>query len=136
MLITTEEFRKLIVKLYLRASGGGLPKKQKDQHTILKSVQVILREKEKYSHVELNNVLKNWVTGIGSRIGTDHPTVRRMLIDNGYMTRTDGGKVYTISKSNHGEFEFDEEIDEMDVEKIIEEAKEEMKHKAEQFKHK
>ena len=49
---------------------------------------------EQYSERELNDHLSQWLAGFACPIGMDHVTVRRHLVDHGFILRDPSGTVY------------------------------------------
>lgn len=99
MRIPLEEFESRFVPLVM---GGGsfLKKSAEDQHLLLLSAFLRLEPGQDYSEAELNEALKPWSATFGAGFGLDHVTLRRHLIDAGYLLRDAAGTTYTLNTDN------------------------------------
>lgn len=96
MNITLEQFKSRFVPLVL---GGGslLKKKIEDQHILFVSAVQAIEPGCRYSESELNEALKPWSATFGDGFGLDHVTLRRYLIDEGYLLRDAAGMDYSLN---------------------------------------
>ena len=96
MHITTEQFKTRFVPL---VTGGGslLKKSAEDQHVLFVSAVLRLEPGRTYSEGELNETLKPWSATFGDGFGLDHVTLRRHLVDAGYLLRDAAGTTYTLN---------------------------------------
>ena len=89
---TTEKERDEILKAYFREGPGGplarFPKKEKKKIAILAHIAKNFVVEKKYSEKEVNEILK--------KIYADHVTIRRYLIEYGYMDRNRDGSQYWL----------------------------------------
>lgn len=125
-LITRDEFTKQIVKLLLRSGLTGFPKSARDQHVLLKSAMLHLGQTGEMSEKEVNKRLIDWVENIARIKAFDHVTLRRALVDAGYLTRSSDGATYKIPPSGPRAWQFEEAIDHIDVLEVLNAAREEM----------
>ncbi|WP_047155271.1 DUF2087 domain-containing protein [Aneurinibacillus tyrosinisolvens] len=89
--ITEQENEEIIAKYFENEGGGKLlefPKKEKRKIAILKHVMKRFEPNKKYTEKEVNSVLK--------AVYDDYVTLRRYLIDYGFMERTSGGSAYWV----------------------------------------
>ena len=84
--------------------GGGvivLPRKQRDRHILFRAIAQTLESKSPYSERELNSSLREWIASIGldaslDCMSFDCVSLRRYLVENGYLLRDEGGRLYTV----------------------------------------
>ena len=119
--ITAEEFRERFLAICGRGGGQGLPRKQRDQHILFRAaVQGLGRAS--YSESELNNALEIWlsVVDIGGRI--DHVSLRRGLVDAGYLRRDSSGSRYEVCLAGRAEVLFAANVQDIDALEVIQTA--------------
>ncbi|WP_425448909.1 DUF2087 domain-containing protein [Dethiothermospora halolimnae] len=87
----TEEERRKVLKNYFNKDGklDILPSKEKKKIIILKNIVENFNNNKKYTEKEINIILK--------RIYEDYVTIRRYLIQYGFMKRTKDCKYYWIN---------------------------------------
>ena len=112
--ITSREFRRRITALCLGGVGPGLPRKQRDRHILLKSVALLLGHGRAYTESTINTALKLWLATAGPAVRLDHVSLRRHLIDEGYVTRDSVGSRYEVSPSCEWSNLFEPEVDNAD----------------------
>jgi hypothetical protein len=128
--ITENQFRSRFTALIL--GGRDFPKKQLDRHVLYISALLGLAASTTYSEGELKTILGQWSNLFGEDFGLDHVTLRRYLVDEGYLKRDSDGTSYRLSPS-HASFTFDEAILAVDLVEIIEEARAERARKKQQY---
>jgi hypothetical protein len=119
--ITSEEFEKRLIALCLSGTGSGFPKRRRDRSILLLSLVLSMNVPETCSESELNDAIKTWLRNVGRRIEIDHTTLRRTLVDEGYLTRSRDGATYRIRVTNR-EFDVDPSALDIRPESIIERA--------------
>lgn len=119
--ISADEFGKRLAALCLKRGGGGMPKRQRDQHILLKSIALMLNRDTVYAETELNLRIQSWLDAIGQEIQIDHVSLRRHLVDEGYVVRDPAGANYRPVSDTHSEM-FDPSIDELTPHSIIDDA--------------
>ncbi|MEY8353219.1 DUF2087 domain-containing protein [Lachnospiraceae bacterium 54-53] len=89
--VTVEEKKKMIAK-YLDQDGSikQFPAKEKGKIVILREIANNFSPGVHYSEVEINNILK--------KIYHDYPYIRRLLIEYGFLDRTDSCSEYWIKE--------------------------------------
>jgi hypothetical protein len=125
-LITCDEFTKRIVKLLVRSNLTDLPKSALDQQVLFKSVMLYLGQTDKMSEKEVNAKLIAWIQDVARMQAFDHVTLRRALVDAGYLTRSSDGATYQISPFNPRAWQFEAAIEHLDVLDVLNTAREEM----------
>jgi len=94
--ITTTEFKNRLGVLCLKGGHGGLPRKSRDQHILFKSITLMLETGREYTETELNESLANWLSLVGQTLEIDHASLRRYLVDAGYISRDAAGRSYRV----------------------------------------
>ena len=89
---TTEAEKQKILSTYFDEVGKlkNYPAKEKRKIIVLSHISTLFKKGRFYSELEVNRTLK--------RIYEDHVTLRRALIEYGFMDRVDGGKQYWIKE--------------------------------------
>ena len=112
-MITVEEFLERLCRL-----GGErrrpLPRKQRDRQILIKSILLQLDSARSYSEPEINEILKLWNSRVAPGIETDHVTLRRLLVDQGWLERTADGRSYRMGFPPRPPA-FELEIDDLDL---------------------
>ncbi|MEO5616192.1 MAG: DUF2087 domain-containing protein [Candidatus Eisenbacteria bacterium] len=115
--ITAETFVSR-VRAVLRAGGAprGWPKRQLDRWILLHAVGRRIGPAEELPEREANARIQNWLLGPGGVLGVDFVTLRRMLVDEGFWDREDGGTRYRRSPRHERRVRFDTDLpDELDI---------------------
>ena len=122
-LITAEEFQTRIAALCLSGAGATFPRRQRDRHILYRSVVQLLDSAQSYSEPDLNAALRQWLSEIGTNFEMDHVTLRRYLVDEGYLRRDAEGSRYTVNPEGERLVEFDAEVSRVDSLMVILAAK-------------
>src|SRR5437667_4702152 len=106
-LITVTEFEERLAAVCLGGAGSAFPRRHRDRHILYRSVVQTLDVTKNYSEGMLNAGLQQWLSGVGANIDIDHVTLRRYLVDDGYLLRDAKGSTYAVNLrgSSHIEFE-------------------------------
>lgn len=124
--VTKELFCKRLAALCARSGMSGFPKDEGDQHILLKSVALTIGQGGILNEQEINEKLKYWINRISQIEKLDHSSLRRWLIDAGYLTRSsDGSQYHTVASAPRSGF-FDEAVESVDVEAELQNAREEI----------
>jgi len=118
--ISTTEFETRLPYLCVTRQGGGLPRKRRDLHIVLRSVALLLDRSVNYAEPALNAALRRWLEEVGYNFRLDHVTLRRSLVDYCYVVRDPAGTRYRVA-GDHDDL-FDPMIESLDPVFIIEEA--------------
>ena len=97
------------------------PKKPESIHILLISAAIAFDLGHEYSEAEVNTILEHWVEEFGRGCGLDHVTIRRLLIDEGYLRRDAAGKKYAANARGF-RFRYDPMIRMLDLRGLIETA--------------
>ncbi len=74
----------------------NLPRKLRDRHIVLKAASSRFDGNRQYDEMEVNMLLRAWLTEVGSTLRLDHVTLRRHLVDYGYLERSPSGDRYFV----------------------------------------
>lgn len=124
--ITREHFIKRLGDLCLKSGLSGLPKNESDQQILLKSAVLMLDRSGKFSEPEINERLKAWVRDVSQIKELDHVSLRRQLVDTGYLKREPDGSRYWVAVPGPQPDLFDPTIDQLDIPQVIETLREEI----------
>ena len=98
--MTTNEQTVMIFKRLLK--GGvmkRMPRGRRDTEVFLALAASSLDPQMTYSESELNNLLTEWMEDFTSPMTMDHATVRRYLVDFGFLMRDQSGSSYTANQT-------------------------------------
>ena len=130
--ITAAEFEQRLEALCLSAGGRGLPRKRRDWDILFKSITLALEAGRDYSEKEVNQVVEEWLDGIGQAIEIDYVTLRRHLVDAGYLVRDLAGTSYRIGLETMAEL-FEPAADAVDPAAVVEEARSRKEQRKRQY---
>ncbi|MBD3286393.1 DUF2087 domain-containing protein [candidate division WOR-3 bacterium] len=122
--ITKEEFSKRLIELFARGRISQYPRKRRDRHILLKSIVMTLSNGKDYNETEINDEIKSWLTRMHDPQGLDYVALRRYLVDEGYLDRSRNGSRYWIMEPGPSAQWFEQNVDEVEVFKVVSEAKE------------
>jgi hypothetical protein len=131
--ITKEYFIKRFLQLCLRSGLTEFPKDERDQHILLKSALITMGKPGNYSEKEINDRLEYWVSHLCQIKNIDRVTIRRSLVDAGYLTRNKDGSSYQIPASGAHLGQFDEAIDQLDLLEVLTTAREEIDRRKKEY---
>ncbi len=129
--ITRELFIKRLVNLCLRSGLSGFPNDDLNQHVLLKSAVLSMDNSGTYTEQEVNEELKHWINHICRIKDIDHITLRRRLVDEGYLTRAKDGSRYQLSQA--GPPYFDTAIEHLQIREVLENAREEIARRKREY---
>ncbi len=126
MVISVDEFRRRFAALTL--AGGGIPRRAEDRLLLAASVVSRLDPGRQYDEREINLVLVRWAGTFGYRFAVDHVDLRRMVVDLGLVKRDTAGRCYQVAGEATAAL-YDAGIRELDLEQVVEEARQERERK-------
>lgn len=132
-MITSEQFVKRLVNLCLCSGLSGMPKDETDQHILLKSVILLVGNAGPLTEKEVNDHLQVWLTQICVIKNFDRVTLRRWLVDTGYLTRDGLGTSYQIVQPGPRPSLFDPAVDQIDVVATLQAARDEMERRKQAY---
>ncbi len=118
--ISASHFKDRFVALIM--GGRDLPKKPMDRHILLFSATLDLEPRRQYSEAALNEELRKWTALFGGNFNLDHVTLRRFLVDDGYIRRDAAGGAYALVTENLP-YAFDPSLAGLDLESLVTEAR-------------
>jgi hypothetical protein len=133
MTITAKDFKQRLPQLCLTFSANELPRRQRDKHIIFKSVTFYFQPDRSYSETEVNSLIDSWREQVGRTCNIDRVTLRRSLIDEGYLTRSADGSAYTRSTDAGPQGMFEAEVDSVDPAATIVEAVRDIEERRRRF---
>jgi hypothetical protein len=122
-MITAAQFEERLAAICLGGAGSAFPRRLRDRHILYRSVIQRLDHARKYPEAELNDALQRWLLDIGTCLEIDHVTLRRYLIDEGYLSRDANGNAYQVNPAGHAAMEFESSIAAIDPFTVIQVAK-------------
>ncbi|MBT3240191.1 MAG: DUF2087 domain-containing protein [Chloroflexi bacterium] len=131
--ISEKEFIKRLVNLCLKSGLQNMPKKPVDQHVLFKSVTLLFDSSGSYSQKEVDEKLQYWLLAISQFKKIDHVSLRRYLIDATYLERSSDGTAYTIPLNGQRQVKFEGSINDLDIERVLSDSKEEIDKKKQAF---
>lgn len=117
--VTSSRFKERFVSIVL--GGRALPRKRLDRNVLLRSAVQGLDPGRGYSEPGLNDVLLDWTARFGEDLGLDHVTLRRFLVDEGYLIRDAAGEEYVLGPARA--YTFDGSLEEIDLDRLVREAR-------------
>ena len=97
--VPLEEAARRLRALSSGGIGPGLPRRRRDQWILLFSAARELPAGT-LDERSLNEMLKAWLAGLGPRVEVDHVSLRRALVDDGFVERTPDGASYARSRAH------------------------------------
>lgn len=128
-----EQFSKRLVNLCLRSGLAGMPKDEADQQILLKSAVLLLPPSGILGEQEVNQKLQGWLTQVCVIKNFDRVTLRRCLVDAGYLTRSSDGTSYQVVQSGPHPDLFDPSVDQIDILGTIQTARDEQQRRKQAF---
>lgn len=112
--ITKEEFQERLQALCLSGGGRGLPRRRRDRHILFRSVVQMLDSGHRYTEQAINGALDSWLADVGHKIQLDRVSLRRDLVDAGYLVRDLAGHEYRVLRDGRGVVQFDQSVNSVD----------------------
>jgi hypothetical protein len=129
--VTAQEFEARLASLSLTGGGTGLPRKPRDRHIVLRAVAQALGEARGFtesamslSESAVNLALGDWLDGAGTWLLVDHVTLRRELVDHGYLRRDTAGSRYDLCVDGRSQVAFDPDVSAVDGAEVVRVARE------------
>ena len=122
-LVTVADYRGRLESLCLGGVGPGLPRKRRDACILLRSALTAFPPGQAFPQAQVDAALELWVAGVGPRVDLDRASIRRALIDLGYLVRDDRGSEYRRAELLPGPVGFEEGVDRIDPGDLIREAR-------------
>lgn len=121
-MITKSQFETSIAKTFASGSSFDYPRKPQDRVVFLGALSICLMRRESYDEAELNDAIVDWLRGFGSTTALDHVTLRRYLVDAGYLRRDEAGLRYSVDGAALAA-EFEESVLSLDAHEVVRQAR-------------
>jgi hypothetical protein len=89
-------------------SGGGLPRRQRDRWILLHAIASTFREDERLTEKAATERIQDFLLARAPRLETDAVTLRRALVDEGFVDRDPAGRDYRPSRRHEARVRFSE----------------------------
>ena len=132
-MISEQQFKTSIARQF----GGGhqprFPKRRQDQLIFLGAAALYLSQHHLGQEKTLNTKLMNWLNEMGADQAVDHVTLRRYLVDFGFVERDRAGTRYRIRDAELQRL-FDPSIFNLNLYSIVGQAQAEREAKRQQWR--
>lgn len=122
-LLTLAEFCNRLELLCLKSGVVGLPRDGRDRNLLLRSVLLVLDSRATYDQKQLDVALQGWLEVVGPRIETDHVTLRRHLVDHGFLERDGYGREYRIAPLERHPVRVEEAVARLDLAQFLDQRR-------------
>ena len=130
--ITAEQFTKRLVHLCLRGLLN-IPIDLTDQHILLKSAALSIGTAGPLTEKELNDPLQAWLDMVNAAAEIDRVSLRRWMVDMGYLSRDAVGSRYEVRPCGVNLAEFDPAIDQLSTAEVLQSAREEVERRKQAY---
>jgi hypothetical protein len=131
--ITKATFTKRLSDLCLKSGLPEFPKNETDQQILLKSAMLMVGQSGSFTEKEINAILQNWINNVCPIKTLDYASLRRYLVDAGYLTRSKDGSSYEVVQPGPGAKLFEADIDQLDPVEVIAAAREEIARRKREY---
>lgn len=132
--VTKEYFCKRLADLCLKSGLLDLPKDVTDQHILLKSAILMVGQPgASLSEKEVNEKLELWFLEVGQIKFLDPVTIRRTLVDTGYLTRSKDGSSYQVAQPGPHTVLIEEAVDQLDIPQVLTSAREDIARRKREY---
>jgi hypothetical protein len=132
-IVNVELFKKKLLALCLRSGLSGLPKDELDQQILLKSIALTIGNSASLNEQEVNEKIKYWINRVSQMDKLDHSSLRRWLVDAGYLTRTSDGARYQVQPGAPRQGFFDPGVNEMDIPSMLQAGRDEIEQRKQAY---
>ena len=107
--IAASEFAERFIALCARGGAGrDLPRRRRDRWILLRAIQSRLASPVPLDEREVTARIQDWVLGPGQDFAVDAVTLRRALVDEGFLDRDPYGREYVVSRRHESTVRFEE----------------------------
>ncbi len=117
IVVTKELYASRLRALLGPGSAGGLPRRRRDRLILLHAVSRRFAASDRLREREATGRIEDFLLGPGRHLGVDAVTLRRALVDEGFVDRTDRGEDYRASDRHERLVRFEGEMP--DVEAVL-----------------
>ncbi len=122
--VTASEFERRLIALLTSGGGPGLPRRPRDRHILFRCAIRNLDANRAYPEAAVNEHLERWLETEGSTLEVDRVSLRRELVDAGYLERDPAGHHYRLQRDGNGAVPFLPEVDAVDPIHVLRTARE------------
>lgn len=130
--VGVNEYKKELESLCTRGGMREWPRKARDQYILLKSATYAIEPDREYSEKELNEILSHWCEKVGKNFLIDHATLRRFLVDAGFLKRDAAGYGYRLDEEP-GDLMFERRVDSVDPVAVVQQANREIEERRRKY---
>ena len=107
--ISAQEFADRFITLCARGGAGReLPRKRRDRWILYRSIQTRLFDEHPLHEREVTARIQDWLMEPGRDFAADAVTLRRELVDEGFLERDGYGREYKVSRAHERNVRFEE----------------------------
>lgn len=117
--ISREQFARRLADLCLSTGLTGLPRDASSRHVLLRSMVSGFPVESWLAEHEVNCALAKWIE-VSQIPHLDHVSLRRFLVDAGYLTRRADGSAYARVAVPAGQPAFASDVDRLDLHAVLE----------------
>ncbi len=121
--VTPDEYRRRLAAVCLSGGGPGLPRKPRDRHILFRAVAAALDAARLHTEREIDEALQAWLEGPGELLELDRVSLRREMVDAGYLERDPAGREYRVVRTGSGVVTFEPGVEGVDPAAALEEAR-------------
>lgn len=131
-MISQSQYEASIAKTFASGSSLDYPRKPQDRIVFLGALSISLMQRESYSEPELNEAIAGWLQSFDVTTTLDHVTLRRYLVDAGYLLRDEAGLHYSVDRAALSA-DFEESVSSLDAYEIVRQARAEREARKQAF---
>lgn len=114
VVIGADDYARRLRVVLGHGSGGGLPRRQRDRWILLHAIARTFRNGELLAEKAATERIQDFLMTHGPRLETDAVTLRRALVDEGFVDRDSNGRDYRPSRRHEARVRFAESPANMD----------------------
>ncbi|MBD3337451.1 MAG: DUF2087 domain-containing protein [Candidatus Eisenbacteria bacterium] len=118
-IIDRETFISRLTALCVRSTVHTFPRRRSDRAILLKSIAQRLDAARGSTEGEVNAAIQDWLQTIAPALETDHVSLRRYLVDEGFLERSADGATYRPAAGAGAAVTFAGEVDAIDVREVV-----------------
>jgi 4a-hydroxytetrahydrobiopterin dehydratase len=95
--LSRERFEARLRALLRQGTGPGWPRKQENRSVLLVALATTLPRDADLDEFAVNDAIRTWLAGPAQKLELDHVSLRRALVDDGFLERARDGARYRRS---------------------------------------
>jgi len=120
--IGRDEYVKRIADLCARGGRHPVPRRARDRAILLHVLARSFAGGAEHTEKQVDARIQRWLLQTGRALETDHVSLRRALIDDGFLAREPRGSAYRSSTKYKGLWTFDPAVFGVDPDAVVAEA--------------